>query len=78
MLAALAGLVHDATSFPRAEESHGVGQRGSLPGDTLGGDGTGQFYFTQGQITASLSPRPWDREDAASRTVPSLEHQSLS
>ena len=36
------------------------------------------FRFMQGQITASRSLRPWDREDAGSRTVPFQEHQLLS
>src|SRR5215469_2833466 len=31
-----------------------------------------------GRIIASPSLQPWDREDAASGTVPSLEYRSLS
>src|SRR5262249_30474302 len=34
--------------------------------------------FMQGRIIASPSLQPWDREDAASKTVPSLEYRSLS
>src|SRR6516164_6434187 len=34
--------------------------------------------FMQGRIIASPSLQPWDREDAASRTVPSPEYRSLS
>jgi len=57
---------------PKADIETQPGDVHFVPITNIGND------FMQGRIIASPSLQPWDREDAASRTVPSLEYRSLS